>query len=332
MATRSDRAAIQDALREIVHAPRLELQLPGAVYDWRTDGPMPRPLVIREPGVYQLDADEYLADPTLTGSLSNSGVKKLLPPGSPARFRYDLDNRVAKTSAAFDLGHAVHKLALGAGDEIACRPPEFDSYRTKASREWLAGQRAAHRIPVTPEELAQAQAMADELLADEDAGKLLRQPGNAEQALFWPDPDTGVMRRILVDYLPDRPAEGSPALIADVKTCDSASPDHDMSRLVYKFGYHRQAATAIDGVLALGLADDARFFDLFVEKAPPYFVSVVELDATAIRIGRIENRQALDVFAHCQATGVWPGPPNAIGDNALPLPAWVEREHEQEMF
>jgi hypothetical protein len=294
------------------------------IVPWRTWRGPDEPIRITMPGVYQLDEEVYFSDPVPGGSLSNSGVKKLLPPGSPARYRYDLDNQVVKTSDAFDLGHAVHKLALGAGAEIAVRPAEFDSYRSKAAQAWLAEQRAARRIPVKPEEFEQARAMADALLADEYAGRLLRQPGKPEQAMFWPDPATGVWRRILVDYLPDRPGPARSILIVDVKTCESASPDDDMSRDVYKYRYHRQAATAIDGALALGLAESARFFDLFVEKKPPYLVCVVELDERAIRIGRYENAQALELFAQCQATGEWPGYERTV----LPLPRYIENQYD----
>ncbi len=213
-----------------IHGPLLGIpdliwQGPNIV-PWRTWRGPDEPIQVTRPGVYQLEPEEYFADPVPDGSLSNSGVKKLLPPGSPARYRYDLDNKVAKTSDAFDLGHCVHKLVLGAGEEIAVRPAEFDSYRTKASQAWLAEQREARRIPVTPEQYEQAKAMADALLADEYAGRLMRQPGRAEMAMFWQDPATGVWRRILVDYLPERPGPAKSILIVDVKTCESASPLH----------------------------------------------------------------------------------------------------------
>jgi len=312
-----------------------------ALHEARLAGDSPKPVVVQpvlaapfqitEPGVYDLAPEVYFADPVPGGSLSNSGVKKLMPPGSPARYRYDVDNGVTKTSDAFDLGHCVHKLALGKGEEIAVRPEEFDSYRTKAAQAWLAEQREARRIPVTPEQHEQARAMADALLAHDYAGRLLRQPGRAEMALFWVDAETQVWRRILVDYLPDKPAPGKAMLIVDVKTAESCSPDLDMSKKVYNYGYHRQSATAMDGALALGLAETVRFFDLFVEKQPPYFVSVVEHDERLTWIGRYENRLALEVFAQCQATGVWPGPPNAIGLDALPPPGWVERIFEDAM-
>jgi hypothetical protein len=53
---------------------------------------------------------------------------------------------------------------------------------------------------------------------------------------------------------------------------------------------------------------------------------VIELDALALRIGRDLNRQAIEIYARCSESGVWPGYSDDV--ESVPLPAWVERAYE----
>lgn len=290
---------------------------------WRTWRGPDEPIQITRPGVYQLTADEYHADPVPGGSLSNSDARRLTEPGCPALFRYEKDNGIRQTSDAFDFGHLVHTLVLGKGDEIAVRPAGWADYRKPAARVWRDEQRAAGRTPVTAEQMQLASAMVEALRADEFASQALAQPGRAEQCLFWVDPETGVWRRAMVDHLPDRPKPGRRMVIVDYKTSDEVCPDDQMMRKVFKYGYHRQGATYLDGVLALGLADDAVIVFIFQQKSPPFLVTPVVLQPEWIRIGRVENRWALRTFAECLESGVWPGyAPD--GPVRLDVPRWLE--------
>lgn len=285
------------------------------------------PFVVRDPGVYGIPADLYHADPTIRGSMSNSDGKALSLPGCPAQFRYDRDHGVHKISSAFDLGHAAHREVLGVGETLAVFP-KHDA-RTREGKRIRADwdyERANGRTPITEDVYEVVQGMAGALREHEFAARLLAQPGKPEQALFWEDPQTGVWRRSLVDFLPDPPGPNRTMILVDYKTADQVAPDFDMSRKIYSYRYHRQGATYLDGVLALGLADDARIIFLFQSTRPPYLVTPVELDAEALRIGRIENRRALNVFAWCQATGEWPSYTDGV--ETVGLPPYIEREYE----
>ena len=46
------------------------------------------PMTITEPGVYEMPAEEYHADPVEGGSLSSTGARRLLEM-APARWRYE---------------------------------------------------------------------------------------------------------------------------------------------------------------------------------------------------------------------------------------------------
>lgn len=296
---------------------------------WRTPAGPDGPLLITLPGVYDLDAQEY-HDPAVTGDwLSNSDARQLIAPGCPAQFRYDRDNGVRKTSAAFSMGHAVHARILGKGETIAVRPAEFDSWRTKASQAWRAEQERAGRSVILPEDAETVEAMAMAVHEKQRAHELLSQPGRPEVALFWVDPETGVRRRALVDYLPSVVDEYGVMSPVDIKSADSVSPDDDMERKLYHHAWHRQATTIADGIRVLGLAQEVEFYFIVQSKTPPHLVTVVKLDADAERIGRIENREAIWVYKRCLDTGVWPD--YAEDSVTLTVPAWIARQYEEDI-
>lgn len=273
---------------------------------WRTSAGPDLPLRITEPGVYQLTADEY-HDSEVTGEwLSNSDARQLISPGCPAKFRHNRDHGVKKRSNAFDLGHAAHTLVLGAGERIVVRPAQFDSWRTKDAQRWRAEQEAAGNVVLLPEEWETVTGMAAAIDNNRWASRLLRQPGRPEVALFWVCPDTGVKRRCMIDWLPSERSASGLLLPVDYKTCDNADPADDMERHIYKYGYHRQATTIADGIIALGLSDAVEFYLVFQEKQKPHVSTVVRLDSDSQRIGRIENRRALEVYARCLESGEWP--------------------------
>jgi hypothetical protein len=57
------------------------------------------------------------------------------------------------------------------------------------------------------------------------------------------------------------------------------------------------------------------------EKEPPYLVSIAELPPDAKEAGRDRNWQALEVYAECRRTDLWPGYPT-FKTVALP---WLDR-------
>jgi hypothetical protein len=273
------------------------------------------------PGVYQVDADTYHADPVAGGSLSSSGARKLLPPHCPARYRWERDNP-PPPRPHFDIGHAAHRLVLGDGPDIVVIDAE--DWRTKAAKAARDEAHAAGQVPLLTEAHDQVQAMAAAIRAHPVASRLFTPGrGRPEQALIWRDDATGVMRRALLDWLPDVP--GGRLIVPDYKTARSGDPD-ELSRAAHNYSYHQQAAWYLDGVRALGLGnDDAAFVFVCQEKDPPYLVTIVELDHVAMRIGDLRNRRALNIYAECVRTGRWPG----YADDRvelLSLPPWAEAQ------
>ncbi len=277
--------------------------------------------VVTGPGVYDIPADDYHADPIAGGSLSCSGAKKLLPPSCPALFRYEqLNGR--KPKKEFDIGTAAHALVLGTGPELVCI--EADQWRTDEVKAEVAEARDRGAVPLKPHEYAMVIAMADALRLHPVAGRLLSPEwGISEQSLFWRDRPTGVTCRARLDILSHPSA--SRAIFPDYKTCRSADLDA-LSRQINDLRYHQQADWYPAGAKALGLAgDDAEFVFVFQEKTPPYLVRVVQPDVIAVKIGHDLNRRALQLYAACTAAGDWPGYPPDI--EPVTLPAWVENTY-----
>lgn len=257
---------------------------------------------------------EYHAHP----ALSSSGARKLLPPSTPAHYRYWADHP-QPPKRAFDLGHAVHKLVLGAGPELVVI--QADSYQTKAAQQLRAGAYAIGAVPLLAHEHDEAVAMAEAVLAEPMAAALFNPDhGRPEQSLFWTDEETGAPLRARLDWLPD--VHGGRMVIPDLKTCVSASRDH-LRKAAYEYGYYVQGPWYMAGIRALGLADDVTFVFVFVEKDPPHLTVVRQLDPDALHAGREDMRRAVDLYADCLAADQWPGYDPDI--ELISLPPWAYR-------
>ncbi|MEO6088984.1 MAG: PD-(D/E)XK nuclease-like domain-containing protein [Umezawaea sp.] len=272
------------------------------------------------PGVYDLTDELYHSDPVPGGSLSSSGAKLLLD--SPAKFRHVAEHGRAST-AAFDFGHAAHKLVLGAGPELVV--VDAANWMTKAAKEAKSTAYAAGAVPLLPDEHDQVHAMADAIRRHPIASALFDPANGApERSLFWVDEQTEVWRRARLDWLPNNPAGSGRLIVPDYKTTARADLE-SIQKSVWNYGYHQQAAWYLDAVTALGLGVNPAFVFVFQEKSAPYLIRVVALDTVALRYGRDQNRRALNTYRDCVDSGRWPGYLDETDDVAvIALPRWVE--------
>jgi hypothetical protein len=257
--------------------------------------------MIDQPGVYDLPAAAYHADPVEGGSLSSTGARKLLPPSCPALYHWWVEHDEVHT-AKFDMGKAAHRVVLGAGADLV--EVEADNWTTKPAREKRDKAYAAGKIPVLSRTYGEIQEMAEVLRGHPLASTLLSL-GSAERTLVWVDPPTGVRCRAMLDWLPD-PAVYGQMVIVDYKTTDSCDTDF-LERQIHTIGYHQQAAWYEAGARALDLGQDPEVALIFQMRTPPYLVRVVQLSALARRIAVERNREALEIYARCCQTDVWPG-------------------------
>jgi hypothetical protein len=282
------------------------------------------PTTMLEPPALGLHDDlsnaDYHADKT---SLSSSGARKLLPPSTPAAFRYEQDNPPTPTKT-FDYGNAAHKLVLGNGPELAVI--NHDTWNTKEAKAEVKEARERGAIPLKQAEMDMVTAMAAAIQKHPLAAALLDPAwGAPEQSGFWIDGPTGIRRRVRFDWLPS--IQSGRLIIPDYKTAADAS-DRVMEREIEKYGYNCQADWYEEAARAFGLGgEDAELLLIVQEKKPPYLINVIGIEFGSRIIGGAKNRAAIEKFAECTATGVWPG----YGDepNYLALPTYAENRDKE---
>jgi hypothetical protein len=268
---------------------------------------------VHEAGLYDDVPDEtYHA----SHALSSSGARKLLPPSCPALFKWERDHGQPPRQA-FDMGKAAHAHILGAGAPIV--RIDADGYTTKAAREARDAAYAEGATPVLEREWQNVLGMADAIRAHPIASALFDpERGRPEVSGYWEDETHDVWRRFRLDWLPD--TDGGRLIVPDYKSTACAEP-RSIAKSVASFGYHQQEQFYLDGIRALGVAEDVAFVFVFQEKTAPYLVTVVQLNLEAQRIGRTLNDRALQVYAECMATDTWPAYTSDV--ELISLPGWA---------
>lgn len=281
-------------------------------------------MTITIPGVYNLPADEYHADPVPEGSLSSTRAKKLMEPAGPARYHYE-QTHPKEPKKVFDIGHAAHTLALGVGEPLAVYPAELlaknGAVSTDAAKAWEAEMRAKGITPLKQAEYDKVEAMAEELQKHPEAMDVLA--GDHEVSVFRIDEATGVWLRGRLDCI-------NPEGIGDYKTVPEGGADPRLfgRRTAAELGYYMQADWYLAMRDELDLPAARRFRHVLQEKVAPYLVSVVELSGLYLSIGHTRNRAAIDLYAKCRASGIWPG---FTGVTVLDPPKWLLDEDDEQL-
>jgi hypothetical protein len=164
---------------------------------------------------------------------------------------------------------------------------------------------AAHPgdIIITAKEEPQVAGMARALLSRPDALELLR--GERQKTLDW--------------TLAGRACQGTPDAftpdrIADLKSCESSSPE----RFPYKarrFGWIAQLAWYVEGLVQSGHARPAKSYLVAVESTAPHPVTVFELTERALEQGTRTWRLWFERLRACEESNAWP----AYAESFVPL-------------
>lgn len=289
--------------------------------------------MIDQPGIYELPAEVYHADPVGPApSLSASIAKKLLGQ-SPLHANYAhprLNPEYEREdSERFDLGTAVHAHLLEG--ETAFAVIDADDWRTKAAKDARELARLAGRVPLLREQWERVQAMA--AAARTQLTRFSEPPrpltgGVAERVLVWYEEELDIWCRARVDYLHD-----DYRTVDDLKsTGASANPDLWTRTVLWNTGFDIQAAFYLRG-LAVLTGVDATFRFVVQENYEPYALSVIGLEPEALALAEKKRRLAVKLWAECLTTNRWPGYPTRTCYAALPpwLEAqWLERELRDE--
>ena len=283
---------------------------------------------IDKPGLYDLSDAAYHADLAPRPSLSSSLTRKLIdrsplhawtacPRLNPAH--------EPKTSDAFDMGRAIHAMTLGKGAGIAV--VDADNWTTKAARQDRDAARDAGLTPMLAAQYEAACSARNQIwhVLGDDFGIDIATGRNEIAAFAEID---GVWCRALVDHAP---VDARRPLI-DIKTTTNASPDACV-RSVADFGYDFQAAHYLD-VWEAATGERREFRFVFIEKEPPFGISVVELydneddEADWMLDARHKCAEARRIWGECLKTGHWPGYPARIATVGAPTyhrQKWADR-------
>lgn len=283
---------------------------------------------VTEPGVYEMPAEDYHADPVPVGSLSSSGAKRLLPPSCPALFKHG----PKPASRAMEHGTAAHTIVLGSGPGLV--RIEADSWRKDATKQAAEEARAAGLVPVLAAAHDRILGMAEALRRHKSAA-LLFAPGSglAEQSAFWHDRDYTVgggplWRRARLDWWPHG-TPGGLIIVPDYKTSSRADPEF-VARQMANMGYYQQGAWYRDAVLAFRPGAEVRFVLVVQETDPPYLVGCYNIHPRSLDEGAAKNRRAMEVWRDCMETGVWPGHNPYEDIQTLELPRWAYEHYDRE--
>lgn len=291
---------------------------------------------IAAPGVYEMRADQYHADPAPEPSLSR-GIAHLLVRRTPRHAHYAHPRLGGGTnveiSRVMDDGSAVHALMLGRSDEIKLMTTRYGEkhkkagqlvtdYKTEAATTERDAIRSAGGIPVLPSEFGRLKRCADAALADiaanPDCTDFLA-PGKSEAVVIWQE--DGFWFRIMVDRLPDRPG----AAPFDVKATElSAAPGAWERRLQLEYSF--QDAFYCRGIRKVfGVTPEPMRFIVAELREP--FAGVCMTATPALRaIAEAEVERAIRLWRECLTADRWPGYPPFTAH--VDAPAWLLMQHE----
>lgn len=266
-------------------------------------------------------------------SLSSSGARSLLA-RTPAHFDHERRRQPRKPKRAYDYGHLAHMKVLGEGGEFVVLDPEVHGLKKdgtvadnpRATATWKAAEaqaRERNAVPVHIDDWRKSEAMLEQVRQHRIAGPLLELPGYAELSGYWTDPITGVRLRFRPDYLIELP-DGRIVCI-DYKTALESSVSH-FEKNSADYGYFQQEPWYCDGITALGVGEP-KFLFIVQEKDPPFLVNVIEHHPDDVSRGRDLNRIAINLYADCIESGVWPGYDDT-GVHTARLHSWQVRRQE----
>lgn len=270
-----------------------------------------------------MPAATYHADPCSTPSLSSS-IAQILINASPLHAytaHPRLGNAPRDSARRAEIGSVAHKLALGAGAEVAIL--DFKDFRTNAAKDARALALSEGKLPILTEDYDAAKALAGPLA--EAAQEYMGIPISdclAERVIIWQEASGG-WRRAMIDLMtPDY------RTLLDLKTTEASAAPVACARRVYE-GYqvqdafYRRAADALEPA-GMGLR---RFGFIFAEQSAPYAVSPpIELSEAGQDLGRRQVERACKVWDECINSGHFPSYPRKAY-TAEP-PSWALTQEE----
>lgn len=250
--------------------------------------------------------------------LSNTAISALLK--SPKKYKMYADGTFLQKDT-FNLGNCVHTLVLEA-DKFTERFLVAEKRRTEKFLNEIKNENG-DIIVITQKQFDDARFMAD-AINEHPVADQFKQKGHIEASLFYYDNEFDAIFKSRPDFFNDE-------FCIDIKTTQSCNVD-DFSRSIASYGYHRQAAIALEGLQYLTKKKYNHFLFLCVEKEPPYCCECYVLSRDdgsnkrydAIAHGRREIKKAVDIYKKCLSEDRFPAYNEQIIE--VNLPFWVQNK------
>lgn len=194
--------------------------------------------------------------------------------------------------------------------------PDKMSFSTTAGKEWKADHQ--DRVIISQKNADKLKGMAASVWRHPKARALLH-GAQTERNMFAEDAE-GTIRKGRLDIVPN----WGP-YIADPKSI-VALEEGKMEKAIFERRYFVQAAYYIDLAQLCGV-EKTEFALIFVEKTPPYLVSVRPVSQEEIGWGRMVYQADLARLRNCIATDAWPGDP--ADGSPIGIPGYARKQFEQ---
>ena len=231
-----------------------------------------------------------------------------------------LDNQPQKPTDAMNMGTLIHNKLLGIGGEFVVI--KADNYKTKVAQNAKKEAYEAGLVPVLEKEIGDIDGAMERVTNQiKELAPYFFEPHETELSVRW-EMDNGVKCQSRWDWI--QPESGR---VIDVK---SIATDNltKLENHILKQGYDIQEAMYIQAAEKTWPEMAGRFTweFLFIEKKPPYMVSIVETDSSMSWLGESKLKRAADKWAECLESDIWPG----YGRQVISAPGWAVSREEGE--
>lgn len=265
-----------------------------------------------KPGIYKnLPINEYHS----SKGLSASGAKQLLD--NPSKFlrKYLMQFKPKEESRCFIFGRAFHKICLEGFSEFSKEFYIMDNVdrRTKEGKELYKKMEEDNKGKTILTSKEYDDILGMKIVVDDMGYKF----NDVEQSIYFEKEGFLLKSRpdsINEDFVGD-------ITLYEIKTCSNCDTK-SFERDFISYGYHIQAAMAIDGIISLG-KNALKYIVLAIEKSEPYFINQFEVSDDLIEFGRMEYNRAIDIYKY-HASKEW----NNLGKYKVHAPDWIKNKLE----
>lgn len=263
-----------------------------------------------------MDNATYHAD---TSAISASGLKLFMR--SPAHYyaAYLDPNRVErKQTPAMRLGTATHCAILEPerfNAEYTVMPEGLDR-RTTAGKQAYADLLASGAEILSADEMAQVMNMACAFRDNKISRAMFYRPHSVEHSIY------ATINGVSCKCRPDLITVYE-LMVMDVKTTSDASPE-GFGKSAWNLGYHVQAAF-YRRVISAATGTTPDFVFGCVESDRPHLVAYYSVPQYLLDYADGLIDCALERYAECLASGIWPGYVSEIEMQELSVPGFAQR-------